>query len=166
MAAAWSLSAPIKNSPAGTKTIGTPFESSISLGSTVGWDIVVGSGVFVVGMAVQVGSGVAVGGISDGVGDTSVGTSVAGREIFVGVLSGDSSGPHPLTNISMNKTMIKNRGFRLRLSMLLEIFSFFTFSRIVLDYGFWMIVNWIYLVIKRRYLIAELFFQDIFFLGC
>ena len=85
------------------------------------------------GISVQVGSGVKVGEISVGVGSTSVGGVVGGGDITVGMLTGDASERHPLTKISANNTVIKNSGFRRCLGILVEIFSFFSFSRIVLD---------------------------------
>jgi hypothetical protein len=107
-----------------------------------------------------------VGGISVWVGSTSVGCSVGGRDKSIGVLSGVALERHPLTKISVINTMIENPGFMRCLSILLEIFSIFLFSRIVLDYGYWVMDNWVNLAIIKSFFAVELSKQDIFFLDC
>lgn len=118
------------NSPAGINTIDTPCESSIASGSTVGWGVAVGSGVFVGGISVAVGSGVAVVGISVGVGDTSVGVSSGDEDASVGMDVGVVLAPHPLA-ITLLSVNISIKIYFRRFNCIL--FGIFSFYRIVLD---------------------------------
>jgi len=70
------------------------------------------------------------------VGIASVDAASGIEDVSVGVVAGVVSAPHPLTKIAISKTNINKTEFRRFSSILLVIFSFLSFSRIVLDKGY------------------------------
>jgi hypothetical protein len=84
----------------------------ISLGSTVGWGVAVGSGVLVGGITVQVGSEVAVGGICVTVGTNSVGVDIGVDVGKFSVLGPCVAEPHPTLKITSKVSILarKNLG--------------------------------------------------------
>jgi len=90
--------------------MGTPCESTISFGSTVGCGVGVSVGVFVGGAGVGVGAGISVGGIGVSVakGGISVGKFSGTNEVTVGQGVGVSDELHPTVKIN-RMVRVENR---------------------------------------------------------